>query len=113
METFLLKSFGYFTHHMLLSFAILFSTETQLKLKIKNIDVPSSGQAVLSIMWLLGLEVAGPLVGYGGIHVVSNASTLMVRYIFLIPSSVTTVPVAANVAPAMLSVYKSLQAGAL
>ena len=51
--------------------------------------------------------------GYGGIHVVSNAATLMVRYVFLIPSSVTTVPVAANVAPAMLSVYNSLRAGAL
>jgi hypothetical protein len=71
------------------------------------------GSTLHNVCGLLGLEVAGPPIGYGGIHVVPNAATLMVRYIFLIPSTVTTVPVAANIAPAMLSVYNSLRAGAL
>ena len=69
------------------------------------------GSSFNNVRVLLGLEAAGPVVG-SGIHVVKDASTLIVRYVFLIPTS-AVIPAAANVAPAMLSVYKSLRAGVL
>jgi len=60
---------------------------------------------------ILTLKFFSPPVG-NGVHVVSNPSTLMVRYVFLIPKN-GIIPPAANVAPAMLSVYNSLRSGAL
>jgi len=64
-----------------------------------------------SVRVLLGLEAAGPAVGKG-VHVVRDASTLMVRYVFLVPIN-GTIPAAATVAPAMLSAYNSLRTGIL
>lgn len=61
---------------------------------------------------LLGLENAGPGVGHG-VHVVQDASTLCVRYMFLIPAGTAAVPMAAHITPAMTSVYASLRSGAL
>jgi len=58
---------------------------------------------------LLGCEFAG--IGQtpaGGIHVISDASMLMVRYIFLFPSGATA-PKAADITPAMLSGVASLR----
>jgi len=62
---------------------------------------------------LLGLENAGPGVGGGGVHVVRDATTLAVRYLFMMPASIGAVPVAAHITPAMSSVYASLRSGAL
>jgi len=62
---------------------------------------------------LLGVETAGPSVGNGRMHVVRDPTTLCVRYVFLIPAGVATVPVAAHITPAMLSVFSSLRSGAL
>jgi Poly(ADP-ribose) polymerase catalytic domain len=62
---------------------------------------------------LLGLENVGPSVGSGGVHVVRDATTLAVRYLFMIPANSVTVPLAAHITPAMSSVYASLRSGAL
>jgi hypothetical protein len=62
---------------------------------------------------LLGLEIVGPSVGASGVHVVQDASTLCVRYMFLIPAGNASVPIAAHITPAMTSVYASLRSGAL
>jgi hypothetical protein len=62
---------------------------------------------------LLGLENAGPRVGAHGVHVVQDASTLCVRYMFLIPAGTASVPISAHITPAMTSVYASLRSGAL
>jgi hypothetical protein len=70
-----------------------------------------SGSSFLNYRVLLGLEAAGPAVGTG-IHVVKDPSTLMVRYVFLVPTG-ATIPAATIVAPAMQSVYNSLRAGAV
>lgn len=70
-----------------------------------------SGSSFSNYRVLLGLEAAGPAVGTG-IHVVTNPSTLMVRYVFLVPTG-ATIPAATIVAPAMQSVYNSLRAGAV
>ena len=75
--------------------------------------IPVARQYLPQCLRALRSGGCGPPVGYGGAHVVSNAAMLMVRYIFLIPASVTTVPAPANIALAMLSVYSSLRAGAL
>lgn len=60
---------------------------------------------------ILGLEAVG-IIGGSGVHVVKDPSSLMVRYVFLVPNN-GVVPAAATVAPAMASVYSSLRAGAL
>lgn len=70
-----------------------------------------SGSSISNVRVLLGLEAAGPAVG-SGIHVVTNVSSLIVRYVFLVPSS-ATIPAPTIVGPPMLSVYNSLRAGAL
>jgi len=70
-----------------------------------------AGSSFRNVRVLLGLEAAGPAVGTG-IQLVKDPSTLIVRYVFLIPSN-AAMPAAANVAPAMLSAYKSLRAGIL
>ncbi len=62
---------------------------------------------------LLGLENAGPSVGAHGIHVVQDASTLCVRYMFFIPAGSASVPMSAHITPTMTSVYASLRSGAL
>jgi hypothetical protein len=62
---------------------------------------------------LLGLENAGHSVGGSGVHVVTDATTLAVRYLFMIPVSNAAVPMAAHITPAMSSVYASLRSGAL
>ena len=71
-----------------------------------NSSFPSSGCRVL-----LGLEAAGLAVG-SGVQVVKDPSTLIVRYVFLVPTA-AAIPAATIVAPAMQSVYNSLRAGAL
>jgi hypothetical protein len=70
-----------------------------------------SGSSISKVRVLLGLEAAGPAVG-GGVHVVTNVNSLMVRYVFLVPSG-ASVPGPTVMVPAMLSVYNSLRAGAL
>jgi hypothetical protein len=70
-----------------------------------------SGSKLSNVRVLLGLEGAGNFSG-NGVYVVQNPSQLMVRYIFLVPNG-ASIPVAANVAPAMLSVYNSLRQGVL
>lgn len=70
-----------------------------------------SGSSISKVRVLLGLEATGPAVG-SGVHVVTNASSLMVRYVFLVPNN-ATIPAATILAPPMLSVYNSLRAGAL
>jgi len=70
-----------------------------------------TGSSFHNLRVLLGLEAAGPPVGTG-IQLVKDPSTLMVRYVFLVPTN-AVIPAAANVAPAMLSAYKSLRAGVL
>lgn len=62
---------------------------------------------------LLGVENAGPSVGNGGMHVVTDPTSLCVRYVFLVPDGTATVPIAAHVVPAMGSVFASLRSGAL
>lgn len=58
---------------------------------------------------LLGCEFVGiSQTPVGGIHVISDASMLMVRYIFLFPSGATA-PRAADMTPAMLSGIASLR----
>jgi hypothetical protein len=60
---------------------------------------------------LLGCEFAGGSntnVAVPGVHVISDASTLMLRYIFLFPSDATA-PRAADITPAMLSGIASLR----
>ena len=63
---------------------------------------------------VLGCEHAGPAVGNDKkMHIVQNESTVMVRYIFVIPTTVTKLPISGHVAPAILSVFNSLRSGAL
>ena len=58
---------------------------------------------------LLGCELAGAsTAGYPGIHVISDASRLIVRYVFLMPPS-AQMPLARHVVPAMQSVFASLR----
>lgn len=70
-----------------------------------------SGSSFSNYRVLLGLEAAGPAAATG-IHIVTDPRTLVVRYIFLVPST-ATIPAATIVAPAMQSVYNSLRAGAI
>ena len=57
---------------------------------------------------LLGCEFLGTSQGSGGIHVITDPSTLMVRYLFLFPTG-STAPLAAHMTPAMISGIASLR----
>jgi hypothetical protein len=57
---------------------------------------------------LLGCEFAATSQGSGGIHVISDPSTLMVRYVFLFPAAAAA-PLAAHMTPAMISGIASLR----
>jgi hypothetical protein len=61
---------------------------------------------------LLGCENAGPSVGNATMHVIRDPTTVMVRYLFLIPSVVTRVPIKNHIDTAMLSVFRGLRSGA-
>ena len=61
---------------------------------------------------LLGCELAGEKPGKDGIHVITNPTRLMVRYIFLLEPN-ASVPRAKDVRPAMQSVFASLRSGAV
>ncbi|KAE9363423.1 hypothetical protein N431DRAFT_450196 [Stipitochalara longipes BDJ] len=62
---------------------------------------------------LLGVENVGPITDGRGVYIVKDASTLCVRYMFMIPANSASVPIAAHITPAMASVYASLKSGAL
>ncbi|MCJ1396283.1 hypothetical protein MMC18_009172 [Xylographa bjoerkii] len=66
--------------------------------------------AYSNVQVLLGCEYAGTSQARStnGIHVITDASELMVRYVFLMPPTASP-PLAAHVAPAMLSVFASLR----
>lgn len=62
---------------------------------------------------LLGCELVGAAVPVvAGIHVITDPSRLMVRYIFLMPPT-ARMPIARHVVPAMSSVFASLRSGAI
>jgi len=61
-----------------------------------------------NIRVLLGCEFVGTSQSNGGIHVISDPSTLMVRYLFLFPTNATA-PLAAHMTPAMISGIASLR----
>ena len=65
--------------------------------------------AYSSVRVLLGCEKTGARQARStnGIHVITDASELMVRYVFLMPPGVNP-PLAAHVAPAMMSIFASL-----
>ncbi|KAH8589647.1 hypothetical protein B0O99DRAFT_636601 [Bisporella sp. PMI_857] len=73
-----------------------------------------SGSTIKGVRVLLGLEAAGGASASTAstVHVVTDVQSLMVRYVFLVPST-AVIPAAANVAPAMLSAYSSLRSGVL
>ncbi|MCJ1411062.1 hypothetical protein MMC19_005150 [Ptychographa xylographoides] len=88
-----------------------------------SVSAASAGASASSTGWknsamkknarvLLGCEFAGSAStsSSSGIHVVTNPSQLMVRYIFLMPPGTAT-PLAAHITPAMLSVFASLRSG--
>ena len=60
---------------------------------------------------LLGCELAGAKPGRNGIHVITDPTRLMVRYVFLLDPNTTSVPRAKDVTPAMQSVFASLRSG--
>ncbi|KAL8745478.1 MAG: hypothetical protein Q9190_002388 [Brigantiaea leucoxantha] len=62
---------------------------------------------------LLGCELAGvSTASYPGIHVISDPSRLVVRYVFLMPPS-AQMPLARHVEPAMRSVFANLRSRAV
>ncbi|KAH7330471.1 hypothetical protein BKA65DRAFT_59288 [Rhexocercosporidium sp. MPI-PUGE-AT-0058] len=63
---------------------------------------------------LLGCEMvaSGRAAVAAGIHVVSDESQIMVRYIFICPPT-TTLPIAAHIVPAMKSTFHSLRVGSV
>ncbi|KAK0514168.1 hypothetical protein JMJ35_003890 [Cladonia borealis] len=62
---------------------------------------------------MLGCEFAGRKPGRNGIHVITDPTRLMVRYIFMLDPNTTSVPQAKDVTPAMQSVFASLRSGAV
>ena len=67
------------------------------------------GSAFHNMRVLLGCELRGSAqTPYTGIHVIAEPSTIMVRYIFLMPRNASA-PLAAHIAPVMLSVFASLK----
>ena len=73
------------------------------------------GSVFQNVRVVLGCELAGNSTpARAGIHVIKDPSTLMVRYVFLIPSTAAgAAPLAAHILPAMQSVFASLRSGAL
>lgn len=73
-----------------------------------------NGSAFQNLRVLLGCELAGakPNSAYGGIYVITDATRLMVRYIFLLGSS-AVMPQARHVRPPMQSVFANLRSGAI
>ncbi|KAF2838190.1 hypothetical protein M501DRAFT_1017212 [Patellaria atrata CBS 101060] len=66
-----------------------------------------------SVRVLLGCELAGESVPKAGnIHMIEDASRLMVRYIFVMPEE-TRAPLASHLTTAMMSVFNSLRSGAV
>jgi hypothetical protein len=63
---------------------------------------------------LLACEASGIIPGQGrsGIHVISDPSRLILRYVFLTPHGMTA-PLAAHIVPAIASICASLRSGAL
>lgn len=61
---------------------------------------------------LLGCELAGEKPGKDGIHVITDPTRLMVRYVFLLEPK-ASMPRAKDVRPAMQSVFASLRSGAV
>ena len=61
---------------------------------------------------VLGCELAGEKPGQNGIHVITDPTRLMVRYIFLLDPQ-ARLPKAKDVRPAMQSVFASLRSGAV
>ena len=61
---------------------------------------------------LLGCELAGQKPGTNGIHVITDPTRLMVRYVFLLDPNTTSVPRGQDVTTAMQSVFASLRSGA-
>ena len=61
---------------------------------------------------LLGCELAGEKPGKDGIHVITDPTRLMVRYVFLLEPK-ASMPRAKHVRPAMQSVFASLRSGAV
>ena len=61
---------------------------------------------------LLGCELAGEKPGEGDIHVITDPTRLMVRYVFLLEPN-ASMPRAKDVRPAMQSVFASLRLGAV
>ena len=62
---------------------------------------------------LLGCELAGEKPGKDGIHVITDPTRLMVRYVFLLDPDTRSVPPAKDVTPAMQSVFASLRSRAV
>ena len=62
---------------------------------------------------LLGCEFAGQKPGTAGIHVITDPTRLMVRYVFMLDPNTTIVPQAKDVTPAMQSVFASLRSAAV
>ena len=62
---------------------------------------------------MLGCEFAGQKPGIDGIHVITDPTRLVVRYVFMLDPNTTIVPQAKDVTPAMQSVFASLRSGAV
>jgi hypothetical protein len=72
-----------------------------------------SGSKFSNYRVLLGCELAGTwAAASGNIHVITDPSCLMVRFVFLLPNN-SQMPLVQHVTPAMLSVFTSLRSGAL
>jgi hypothetical protein len=69
--------------------------------------------AIKGFRVVLGCENAGPAVGISGVHVVKDPTTVIIRYVFLIPNSVKKLPIRNHLVTAMLSVFRGLRSGAL
>jgi hypothetical protein len=72
-----------------------------------------SGSKFSNYKVILGCELAGtwnPV--SGNIHVITDPSCLMVRFVFLLPNQ-STMPLVQHVTPAMTSIFASLRSGAL
>lgn len=85
--------------------------------KTPTVKVNWSNSVIKNERVLLGCEMSAPrsvgVVGAGGIHVVPTEASVMVRYIFVVPSETVTMPISGHIAPAMMSVYTSLRSRAL
>ena len=73
-----------------------------------------SRSAIKSGRILLGCELTGTsTAGRSGIHVITKESSVMVRYIFVVPPETTVLPIANHLTSSMMSVFNSLRSGAL